>query len=84
MIQESLDCYFDKKVSDLLSSMVTREEFKEAQTLKLDYCIFRDYEKMIASDRTQELKNFEYEERLFNLDRSLNEYVRIEDNVIEL
>ena len=52
--------------------------------MKLDYCIFRDYEKMIAADRTQELKNFEYEEKIFNLERSLNDYVRIEDNVIEL
>lgn len=69
MIQETLDCYFDKKVSDLLSSIVTREEFKESLTLKLDYCVFRDYEKMIASDRTQELKNFEYEEKIFNLER---------------
>ena len=84
MIQETLDCYFDKKVSELLSSIVTREEFKESLTLKLDYCIFRDYEKMIASDRTQELKNFEYEEKIFNLERSLNDYVRIEDNVIDL
>ena len=52
MIQEILDSYFDKKVSDLLSTIVTREEFRDAQKLKLDYCIFRDYEKMIASDRT--------------------------------
>ena len=48
MIQERLDSYFDKTVSDLLSTIVTREEFRNAQKLKLDYCIFRDYEKMIA------------------------------------
>lgn len=39
---------------------------------------------MIASDRTQELKNFEYEEKIFNLERALHDYVKIEDNVIEL
>lgn len=64
--------------------MVTRDEFKEAQTFKLDYCIFRDYEKMMSADRTQELKNFSYEEKLFNLERALNNYVMIEDNVMEL
>ena len=39
---------------------------------------------MIASDRTQELKNFEYEEKIFNLERALHDYVKKEDNVIEL
>ena len=58
MIQEILEYYFDKKLSDLLANLVTREEFKEGLSRKLDYCIFRDYEKMISTDRTQELKNF--------------------------
>ena len=58
MIQEILEYYFDKKLSDLLATLVTREEFKEGLGRKLDYCIFRDYEKMISTDRTQELKNF--------------------------
>ena len=39
---------------------------------------------MVASDRTQELKNFEYEEKIFNLERAMNDYVKIEDNIIEL
>ena len=30
---------------------------------------------MLASDRTQELKNFGYDEKLFNLERSLQNYV---------
>ena len=64
--------------------MVTREEFKKSQERKLDYCIFRDYEKMVSSDRTQELKNFEFEEKIFNLERAMNDYVKIEDNIIEL
>lgn len=68
----------------MLSQIVTRDEFRESLTKKLDYCIFRDYEKMVASDRTQELKNFEYEEKIFNLERAMNDYVRIEDNIIEL
>ena len=58
MIQEILEYYFDKKVSNLLSTVVTKEEFKEKMSVKLDYQVFRDYEKMVASDRTQELKNF--------------------------
>lgn len=71
MIQEILEVHFDKKVNDLLSKLVTREEFKESVSLKLDYSIFRDYEKMVSSDRTQELKNFQFEEKLFNLERAL-------------
>ena len=70
MVQEILDIYFDKKVNDLLGKMVTRSEFSKALSVKLDNSIFRDYEKMIASDRSQELKNFQYEEALFNLDRT--------------
>lgn len=84
MIQEMLDCYFDKKVSGVLSTMVTRDEFREAQAIKLDYQIFRDYEKMVSSDRTQELKNFEYEEKLFSLERALNNYVTIEQNELDM
>ena len=60
MIQEILEFYFEKKVSDLISKVVTKDEFKEALSIKLDYQVFRDYEKMVQSDRTQELKNFKY------------------------
>ena len=79
MIQEILEYYFDKKVSDLLSKFVTRDEFKTSLSIKLDNKTFREYEKMIASDRTQELKNFQYEEKLFNLERTFLKYVTKED-----
>ena len=52
MIQEILEYYFDKKLSDLLSTLVTQEEFKANMQRKLDYTVFRDYEKMIDLDRT--------------------------------
>jgi len=66
-------------VSDLLSKFVTRDEFKTSLSIKLDNKTFREYEKMIASDRTQELKNFQYEEKLFNLERTFLKYVTKED-----
>ena len=34
---------------------------------------------MIASDRTQELKNFKYEEQLYKLERNFLNYVTKED-----
>ena len=66
-------------MSDLLSKFVTRDEFKTSLSIKLDNKTFREYEKMIASDRTQELKNFQYEEKLFNLERTFLKYVTKED-----
>ena len=39
---------------------------------------------MVAADRTQELKNFEYEEKLYNLDRALLNYVTKEEQALEL
>lgn len=55
--------------------MVTRDEFKARLSVKLDNAVFRDYEKMIASDRTQELKNFKYEEKLYKLEKQFLSYV---------
>ena len=52
MIQEILEFYFDKKVNDLLSQLVTKDDFKKAMSNKLDSKIFRDYEKSQAADRT--------------------------------
>jgi len=52
MIQEILEYYYDKKVNDMLGRFVTREDFKEALSVKLDYKVFRDYEKSAASDRS--------------------------------
>jgi len=51
MIQEILEYYFDKKVTDLLGKFVTQEDFKERLSVKLDFSTFRDYQKMLASDR---------------------------------
>ena len=52
MIQEILEFYFEKKVSNLVSKIVTKDEFKSALAVKLDYQVFRDYEKGVAADRT--------------------------------
>jgi len=79
MIQEILEYYFEKKVGDLLSKLVTKDEFKERLSIKLDYSVFRDYEKTVSMDRTQELKNFSYEEKLSNLERALLNYVTKEE-----
>ena len=79
MIQEILEYYFDKKINEHLSNMVTRDEFKERLSIKLDNSVFRDYEKMIASDRTQELKNFKYEEKLYKLEMQFLNYVTKEE-----
>ena len=84
MIQEILEYYFDKKVTDLLNKFVTKEDFKERLSVKLDYSTFRDYEKMVASDRTQELKNFSYDEKIYNLQKSLNLYATKEDLSFEM
>lgn len=79
MVQEILEFYFEKKVNNLLQKLVTKDEFSKALSVKLDYSIFRDYEKMIASDRSQELKNFKYEEELFKLERKFQDYVTNEE-----
>ena len=84
MIQEILEFYFDKKVNDLLGRLVTKDDFQKALSVKLDQKIFRDYEKMIASDRTQEQKNFNYEEKLFELERTFNNYTTKEDLAVEM
>ena len=39
----------------------------------------RDYAKMQAMDRTQELKNKEYDDKLHELKQSLNQYCTKED-----
>lgn len=79
MIQEILEYYFDKRLNEQITQMVTKDEFKERLSLKLDNQTFRDYEKMIASDRTQELKNFKYEEKLFKLEKQFLSYVTKEE-----
>ena len=58
MIQDILEFYFEKKVTDLMAKFVVKEDFKRELSYKLDSSIFRDYEKVIATDRSQELKNY--------------------------
>lgn len=84
MIQEILEFYFDKKVNDLLARLVTKDDFKQALSVKLDYKIFRDHEKMVSSDRTQENKNMQYEEKLFELERTFQQYPTKDDLAQEM
>ena len=84
MIQEILEFYFDKKVNDLLARLVTKDDFKQALSVKLDYKIFHDHEKMVSSDRTQENKNMQYEEKLFELERTFQQYPTKDDLAQEM
>ena len=79
MIQEILEYYYDKKMSNFLSSLVTKSEFKEKLSVKLDYSVFRDYARGLESDRTQEVKNFHYDEKIYNLEKALKLYVTKEE-----
>ena len=63
---------------------MTKDEYNKALVLKLDHRIFRDFEMAQASDRTQEKKNFEYDEQLFNIDRNFMSYVTKDDLAIEM
>ena len=45
IVQEILEYYFDKKMSDLQATLVDQKTFKEAMLGKLDINIFRAYEK---------------------------------------
>ena len=51
MIQELLEYFYDKKMSDLKPTLVTMDQFKEKLSVKLDYSVFRDHQKMLALDR---------------------------------
>ena len=57
MIQEILEYYYDKKMSLLMASLVTKDEFKEKLSVKLDFSVFNDYTEKLLLDRTQEIKN---------------------------
>ena len=67
-----------------MNKFVTKEDFRERLSVKLDNSTFRDYEKMVASDRTQEIKNFSYDEKIHNLQKSLKSYVTKEDLSFEM
>ena len=45
IVQEILEYYFEKKMTDLQNSIVDQKTFKEAMLGKLDANIFRIYEK---------------------------------------
>ena len=68
----------------MLGKFVTKEDFKERLSVKLDYSTFRDYEKMVVADRTQEIKNFSYDEKIYNLQQSFSQYVTKEDLQFDL
>ena len=84
MIQEILEFYFDKKVNDLLGRMVTKDDFKKALSVKLDSSIFRDHEKRQASDRTQELKNRHFDDKVHELERTFMLYPTKEELASEM
>ena len=83
MIQEILEYYYDKRMSNFLSSLVTKNEFKEKLSVKLDYSVFRDYARGLESDRTQEKLNFTYEEKIHNLEMALKLYMTKEEFKID-
>ena len=68
MIQEILEYYFDKKMSDFQSQLVDQKTFKEALQCKLDANVFRAFEKAIATDRTREEQYFVIDERIHTLE----------------
>ena len=68
----------------MLGKFVTKEDFKERLSVKLDYSTFRDYEKMVVADRTQEIKNFSYDEKIYNLQQNFSQYVTKEDLQFDL
>ena len=68
MIQEILEYYFDKKMSDFQADIVDMKTFKEVIKHKLDVNIFRAFEKHIATDRSQEEQNFIIDGRLHSLE----------------
>ena len=79
MIQEILEYYYDKKTTEMMSRLVTKEHFKESLSVKLDYNVFRDHQKMLSGDRTQEIKNSQLDEKIYNLERQLLNYVTKEE-----
>ena len=83
-MQEILEYYFDKKMNDLVATLVDQKTFKEAMRGKLDINIFRAYEKQVAADRSREERNFVIDERLHNLERALPNFVTKEENEIDM
>ena len=43
MIQEILEHYYDKKMSSLMASLVTKNEFEEKLSVKLNFSDFNKY-----------------------------------------
>ena len=84
MIQEILEFYFEKRVSSTVGNMVTKEEMKEALSLKMNYDDFALFRKRLDQDRTQEYKNFEFEEKIHKLDRQLLQYVTKDSHEVSM
>ena len=84
IVQEILEYYFDKKMSDLQATLVDQKTFKEAMLGKLDINIFRAYEKRVAADRSREERNFVIDERLHSLERALPTFVTKEENAEDM
>ena len=53
-----------------MSSLVTKDEFKEKLAVKLDYTVFNDYARGLEMDRTQEKKNFEFAADIWELQKA--------------
>jgi hypothetical protein len=50
MIQEILEFYFDKKLTESLNNTVTKQDLHEALSCKLDTTVFDNFEKRFLSD----------------------------------
>ena len=83
MIQEILEYYYDKKMSNFMTSLVTKKEFNEKLSVKLNSKEFRDYARDLDSDRTQEKKNFELDSKMYDLEKAMKLYMTKEEYNID-
>ena len=80
MIQEILEFYFDKKLTDTMNDIVSKKQLDDAMSRKLDRDIFAHFERSLLSDRTQQDLNHKYDEKLLQLERNFANYVTIAQN----
>ena len=83
MIQEILEFYYDKKMSNFMTSLVTKKEFNEKLSVKLNSKEFRDYARDLESDRSQEMKNFELDSKMYDLEKAMKLYMTKEEYNID-
>lgn len=74
MISEVLEYYFDRKVAEHQSKLVTLAHFNEKMGQKLEATIFYNYEKTMANQKIED-NTFKLEERIHKLERDLSDYV---------